>query len=284
MTGGSALSTILASQTPSGAFPSVAHLPTGPVHDENAFVTALVLCLLLSDVNPEPWVAGACGRGVDFLLQCQRPSPPGSFAFYPAHAQPAWIGEFLPPDADDTALCSLALFRAGVWPRSQLRSQVLDVLDRYRLQRRPPGADWFRAGTYPTWLETKRLHNPIDVCVNVNVLVLIEVSGAGTRHGHGIVEMVDAALDWVGDSPERARAIMPYYPHPAELIYALERAAAAGVCGAGGLLERVRTQPWSLCEDPVNAPVCSSLGAGIVWTSPVLHAVRSWMRKRNNQL
>lgn len=276
-------SLVLASQGESGAFPAIAHPPSGSVPDENAFVTALIVNLL-GEVAADPEIAEARQRGLDFLLRCERPGRPGAFSFYPAYAHPAWIGEFLPVDADDTALSALALFRAGRWRRSALRREVREVLGRHRVEERPHGAPWFRAGVYPTWLDAGRLHNPIDVCVNLNVAVLIQESGVGSRHGHGgILEMVGAALDWVGDSPERARAITPYYPHPAELGHALERAVAAGVRGAGGLLKRLRAQAWSRCEDPVSAPICSSLGAGVVWTSPVLQAVRCWTRTETTE-
>lgn len=269
---------ILAAQGESGAFPAIAHPPDGPVPDENAFVTALVVDLLMN-LASNPEVAHAIERGLDFLLRCERPGRPGAFSFYPPHAHPTWIGEALPADADDTALISLAHFRAGRWQRSDLRRQVRHVLGRYRVERQPAGAPWFRSGVYPTWLDASRLPNPIDVCVNLNIAVLIAESKAGPPHGHGgIMEMVAAALDWVGDSPERAMAIMPYYPHPAELGYALERAAAAGIREAASLLERFRAQTWGRSEDPVNTPICSSLGTRVVWTSPVLKAVRCWTR------
>ncbi|MGH8685034.1 MAG: hypothetical protein ACREUM_06735, partial [Nitrosospira sp.] len=199
------------------------------VPDENAFVTALVINLL-DGVATDPEIEKARQRGLDFLLRCERPDRLGAFSFYPAYAHPAWIGEVLPADADDTALCTLALFHGGRWRRSALRRAVQEVLGRHRLEKSPPGAPWFRAGVYPTWLDAGKLHNPIDVCVNLNVAVLIEEAGADSRHGHGgIMEMAAAALDWAGNCPERARIIAPYYPHPAEMGYALERAVVAGV-------------------------------------------------------
>jgi hypothetical protein len=272
-------SMILTSQADSGAFRSIVHLPGGPVPDENAFVTALVVSLL-RDMEADPQIADARQRGLDFLLRCERPDRPGAFSFYPATEHPAWMGEILPPDADDTALSSLTLFQAGRWPRSALRRAVEEILGRYRVEERPRGAPWFRAGVYPTWLDAGRLHNPIDVCTNVNVAMLIEESGVGSRHGHGgILEMAEAALDWVGNSAERTRAITPYYPHPAELRHALQRAVHAGIRSADGLLKRCSAQAWSLCDEAMSAPICSSLGAGVIWTSPVLQAVRHWARQ-----
>lgn len=267
-------SLVLTSQGESGAFPAIAHSPTGHVPDENAFVTALVVNLL-DDAVLDPEIEKARQRALDFLLRCQRPDRPGAFSFYPAYAHPVWIGEVLPADADDTALCSLALFHGGRWRRSELRRVVQEVLGRHRLEKRPSGGAWFRAGVYPTWLDTGKLRNSIDVCVNLNIAVLIEEAGVGSKHGHeGIMEMVGAALNWAGSCPERARTITPYYPHPVEMGHALKRAAAAGIRGAEDLLKRFRAQAWSRCEDPVSAPVCSSLGGGVQWTSPILQAVR----------
>lgn len=97
-------SLVLASQGESGAFPAIAHPPSGPVPDENAFVTALVVNLL-SRVAPDPKVEKVRQRGLDFLLRCERPDRPGAFSFYPSYGHPPWIGEVLPADADDTALC-----------------------------------------------------------------------------------------------------------------------------------------------------------------------------------
>jgi hypothetical protein len=268
---------LLASETCSGAFASFAHLPGGPVEDDNAFATVLVLDLL-AGARRDPEIERLCERAIAFLLRCRRAS--GAFGFYPCGAQPAWIGEGLAADADDTALISVALFHAGVLRREELERQVRVTLARYRLQRQPQGAPWFRAGVYPTWLDAARLRNPIDLCVNVNVAVLIHESGVGPEHGYGgILAMVGAGLDWAGAGAARARAITPYYPHPAELGHALGRAVQAGVSGACGLLERCLAQPWSRREEAGNAPICSSLGAGVVWTSPLLQAVRGWAQQ-----
>jgi hypothetical protein len=267
-------SMLLACETRSGAFASFAHLPDGPVADDNAFATVLVLDLL-AGVDHDAEISRLRRRAAGFLLRCRRTS--GGFGFYPADAHPGWIRESLPADADDTALVAVALFRAGVWRRDDLEREVRVTLGRYRLQRQPHGAPWFRAGVYPTWLDAARIRNPIDVCVNLNVAVLIQESGVGPDHGCGeILDMVDAALDWAGASTELARAITPYYPHPAELGHALGRAVKAGVSGADGLLARYLAQAWSRREDAASAPICSSAGAGVVWTSPVLQAVRRW--------
>lgn len=274
-----AWSEIAASQAASGAFTASVQLATGRVTDENAFITALVLDLLgTGELSRE--LAGVRSRALDFLQRCERPAPGGGFAFYPAGAQPGWIREPLPADVDDTALCSLALYHGGRWSQSRLRDQVLGVLDRYRLAEKPHGAEWFQSGVYPTWLDAKRLCNPIDVCANVNVATLIELSGLGESHSRGIVRMVEVALDGVIEGRESMQTIMPYYCHPAELGHALQRAARARVSGAGALLARFGAQGWWQGGDDPATPICCSLGARVVWSSSVLSAARAWKRRQ----
>jgi hypothetical protein len=264
---------VRAAMTPNGAFRSWAHLPTGPVADENGFATVLVL-EQLHRLGMWPLLEDGRDRAIAFLLACERARGSGRFGFFPAGAQPDWIADALPPDTDDTALYSLALFQAGRWPRERLRQQVCEVLAPYRLSRRPAGAAWFRPGIYPTWMDSRRLRNPIDICVNLNILTLTKAAGLDQDHGIGIIDMIHAALDWAGHSPERARQIMPYYPHPAELVQALVRAVSHDVDGARELLRIVRTKPWARYETTQDTPICGSLGGGLIWTCPLLQRQR----------
>lgn len=264
---------VRSAMTPSGAFRSWAHLPTGPVADENAFATALIL-EQLHRLGIGPMLEDIRDRAITFLLTCERPRGSGRFGFYPAGTQPDWIRDPLPPDTDDTALCSLALFQAGRWPRERLRRQVCEVLAPYRLSRRPAGVNWLRPGIYPTWMDGRRLRNPIDICVNLNILTLTRAAGLDQAQGTGMIDMIRAALDWAGPSPERARQVMPYYPHPAELVQALVRAVSHDVEGARELLRIVRTKPWATYETEPDTPICGSLGGGLIWTCPLLQRLR----------
>lgn len=273
------LSRVLGAQTKSGAFPSIAQLPGGPVVDENAFVTALVLDILSHDKS-SPEIAAACRRGVDFLLRCESPGLPGAFSFYPVNGQPDWIQELLPPDADDTALCALALYSAGYWPQDKLRHVVWEVLSHHRLQQKPDGAPWFQAGVYPTWLDSRRQRNPIDICVNINVATLMRKSTVDKTYYQGIMDLAEAALKWAGADRERLQKIMPFYPHVAELGFAIQRALSAGVSGAEGLWELFNKLPAEICESDVDTPVCCSIGTGVVWVSPALQMARSWLSWR----
>jgi hypothetical protein len=261
---------LLKFQTASGAFASEPHLQSRIVTDENSFITSLIL-LQLAHFKEDPQISEACKKAADFLLKC---SHAGAFWFYALGEQPAWIREALPADIDDTALGSLALFRAGLWTRDQLRQQV-DLLGRYRIAQIPRGAAWFRAGVFPTWMSHSRMRNAIDLCVNVNVLALLAAAEASPARSEGILEMIEAALDWAGTSGERARLLIPYYAHPAELAFALARAAAFGCSDANGLLVKVQAQSWSVQDNESSSGICCSLGGGAVWHSKALAIARN---------
>jgi hypothetical protein len=107
----------------------------------------------------------------------------------------------------------------------------------------------------------------------------MSVAGIDLNSRRGILEMTEAALDLVDSNPARLASIMPYYPNPAELGYALERAERTGVRGADALLQRVRASRCYTGRAAADAPVCCSLGARVVWTCPTLHAVRAWVHQ-----
>jgi hypothetical protein len=276
------LSFVLASQAPSGAFPSLVGLPVGRIRDDNGFVTALVLSELEA-LSGDAAVATALGRGLDFLARCEAPSRPGAFSFYPLDAHPRWIGVLLAPDADDTALFSLALQQGGRRPPAFLAHVADQVLAPHRLLDGSARAEpWHRPGAQLTWLtgQTPRnAPNTIDCCVNVNVLALLWHAGPPfTARAAALVDMVAHALEWAGDSQERARRIVPYYPHPIELLHAVRRAVRGGVRDLEPHLARIAEAPWARIDHdelfPDGRPICSSIDGRVVWTSPVLQAAR----------
>lgn len=279
-----ALDALLAAQSPSGAFGSIVDLPTGPVADENGFVTALVLHEL-SAWPATPALAAARMRALDFLACCERPDRRGAFSFYPPDRQPEWMPIALLPDADDTALFTLALVDGGRWPAQQLTLAVRRVLEAFRL--RWVAADarpWYREGVYLTWLDELVYPNIVDLCVNINVAALLK--RAGPEHAcalAAIVDMVDAGLAWAGTSPQRAFLLTPYYPHPAELGHALDRAIRLGVTELLPCRDKLRDLGWSYAADPagwpLNTPVCSSDDGRIVWRAPVLQQARQLCRR-----
>lgn len=270
---------ILDSQLPSGAFPSIASVFDTNFVDENSFTTALIISTL-SEFNTNPQIHNACEKGIDFLLSCENPKGSGMFGFYPVNLQPKWIPEFLPPDIDDTALCSLALFYNGYWERDQLKHQVEKVLEPYRLKQKTLGMEWFKAGVYPTWLDRKRMSNPIDICANMNAATLIKEAQIDSTNE--IFEMVNSAFNWVGNDNTKMQLITPFYPNPIELYYSLQRAEEAGLSEAGKAIESLKLLPWKM-NSGLDEPICCSIGGDVIWKSPILQYTRQLklLKKRN---
>ncbi|RQR67686.1 hypothetical protein DIE19_00615 [Burkholderia sp. Bp9126] len=281
---GAALDALLAAQSPSGAFGSVVDLPTGPAADENGFVTALVLHEL-SAWPATPALTAARARALDFLACCERADRRGAFSFYPPDRQPPWMPIALLPDADDTALFTLALVDGGRWPAQRLTHAARQVLESFRLRWVAADAKpWHREGVYLTWLDELTYPNIVDLCVNVNVAALLK--RAGPAHASGlaaIVDMVNAGLAWAGASPQRAFLLTPYYPHPAELGHAIDRAICLGVTELLPCRDKLRDLGWSYAADPagwpLDTPVCSSDDGRIVWRAPVLQQARQLCRR-----
>lgn len=273
---------ILARQSASGAFPSQVQVGDRLFDDENGFVTALVVRALASFPS-SPAVAEAAEQGLAFLLACRSPSLPGAFRFWPAGREPAWI-DGLPDDADDTALYALELVRWGRRDRDWLRREVVRALLPARLgEVEPPAPPWLARGAFRTGLDGRTRGNPVDACANVNVAALLAAAGLEhSRAFHDACSTVEAGLAWAGIDPARLRSLTPFYPHPGELLHALDHAVATGVQRLRPILGRLRRQLRLAGVDttfPDPQPVCSSAYGGTLWTAPVLQQARRLARR-----
>lgn len=273
-----AVTAALATQAKSGAFLSTVHIEGKPLPEENAFATALVVHQL-SRWAQEAAVRDAIERALDFLLRCELEGRPGHFCFYPATAYPSWMLVSLPPDSDDTALCASLLVRYGRRPEVFLRHVAEEVLSPFQLHYLSEASEpWHRVGVYLTWLRAGYPDNVVDCCVNVNVLALLaQAKLTATRSFAAIVNMLDAAIDCAGPHFERARMLSPWYPHPNELVRAVERAVSVGVDALHPTLARMRSTPWGRRERRwlAHTPVCGSRDRRIVWTCDVLQELRA---------
>src|SRR6266705_5481361 len=115
MTGASAIrghllvDAVLDGQSPSGAFTSTIADGEMQTPDENSFTTARVIDAL-GGLAAHPRLRAAAQRALSFLASCEAPELPGTYRFWPDARRPAHVPRY-PPDADDTALVSLALLR-----------------------------------------------------------------------------------------------------------------------------------------------------------------------------
>jgi hypothetical protein len=271
----SAVAEVLTAQAPSGAFRSIVHHYGEIFPDENGFVTALIVREL--DRLALPGTCAAVERALDFLESCRGAA--GAFHFYPPGLEPEWMGRRLAADADDTALFAATLLAHGRLDLAEADRLIAEVLDPFRVHYWPESEPaWVRPGCYRTWLDLKaplRSANPVDCCVNVNVAAFLAVSGQAGHPGYAAaVRTVTAGLRWAGAVEWQARSLVPWYPHPAEILHALSRAVAAGVGELAGPLAECAAQPWAAGGLPAERPVCGSLAGKTLWFCPALQALR----------
>lgn len=266
---------VLAAQQGDGSFLSYVHLSAGPIEDHNGFATALVLDCL-RQAPDLPATLAARDRGLAFLQSCADLSCAGRFRFYAADKQPGWMAPRLACDTDDTALFNLALLHAARIKRADIIRVIRDVLYPFRLAFRNERSEpWHRVGVLETWLDAKAYRNPVDCTVNVNVLTLLHASGADWPEAAAITEMLFAAVDWAGAVKGRAAKLSPWYPDPIEFIFAVERAAKAGVPQMATLFNRLKRQDWAERGKAKNLPICGSSDGRTVWTCPALSTARA---------
>jgi hypothetical protein len=268
---------LLATQAPSGAFRSTVH-HHGEVFpgDENGFVTALAIHELerLPYTKMGRAIGQAIERGLDFLERCRGES--GAFHFYPPGEEPAWMGARLAADADDTALFATVLLAHGRMDRAEASRLIAEELEPFRVHYRPESEPvWVRQGCYRTWLDPKARPNPVDGCVNANVAAFLKAAGRTDHPGYDAAcRTVAAGVRWAGSVAWQARALTPWYPHPGELVHALERAVAAGVTPLAETLAFAAAQPWAAADSAAPQAVCGSLRGKTCWTCPALESLR----------
>lgn len=258
-------------QDPDGCFPCTVSTPDGTRPDRNGFVTALVV-RALRDV---PDAGRIRSRALDFVQRCGSAETPGAYGFWPGGERPTWAPR-LPADVDDTAIMTLELIRYGRISRIDALGTVCRVLLRQRVavrdRIRPP---WISPGAFHTWITRQDRPNPVDACVNANVVALMAV--LGVRHLPGYAEAVRTVADgvaWAGHDPVRQQAITPFYPRPHALREAVEHAAGCGATELEPVLQRLsrRAGPRSGPE-----PVCCAAYGHTYWWCPALD-LRAEMR------
>ncbi|MBA6304203.1 hypothetical protein [Colwellia sp. MB02u-14] len=275
------LALIRNSQLASGAFRSLVHFPDASCcEDENAFVTALVLRhsrhLSLMHTLPDVFE-----RALAFLARCQSSRFAGMYRFWPKADHPSWLGSFcIAEDADDSAIISLELqlyHRQNIEVASNLAQKVLEQHRFFdsNLTR----DDWRKQGVFLTWLDYLETPNPVDCCVNTNIIALLAHCGLKDLAGYQqTCQMINDAIVNSDGCETFIASLCPYYPDAVELYFALENAVAMG----GDLqpaFHFLSQQAWLLAclrkKQLDNLPICSHQNGTIYWTSEVLQAIRA---------
>jgi hypothetical protein len=273
---------ICARQSPGGAFLSYVRLPFGDVEDRNCFVTGLVL-RETGAVEGYPQLDEARRKAFAFLLRSKYPVYPYLFSFYPNQAHPFWMRNALYADADDTCVIVPELVRADLRPAESLTYIAENYLLKYRAVgefTRYLTEDWHREGVFLTWFTSADVGNPIDCCVNTNVVALLAMAGLTGMDGYSAAcEMINEAAEHAAANPARSRRFTPYYPHPVEWYYALERAVNVGARELVPALEQLSAVALVRQDLLKVIPLCSDVSGNIVWKAEVLTFARQ-LRKQ----
>jgi hypothetical protein len=268
---------LLEGQSDDGAFLSYVRFCDRTEPDRNGFVTALVL-RALRQIPDDSRLDNARTRALDFIEGCECPERPGAFGFWPRNDRPTWATG-VTEDADDTGVIALELFRHGRLNLSDIRRIVCKVLLPHRL-RPAEGSSlpWIRPGVFSTWLHDGVHPNPIDCCVNANVVALMTAAGLGNLPGYNeACSMIKEGVRWAGQSRRRMCRLVPYYPDPRELFYAIRNAVELGAEALVETLGFLREYPWqthSSAPSP-ETPIFGSSDGTVFWTSSVLAAART---------
>lgn len=269
-----ALATNLAAwQSPAGAFWSTITSRDRTETDWNGFVTALVL-REMRHLPSTPALARIQAQALNFLADCASTRLPGAFSFWPTSGRPGWASQ-VPEDADDTAIMTLELARAGRLSRTELLRIVCHTLIPYRVSAvATPIPTWIQPGVFLTWLSDHPHHpNLVDCCVNTNAIALMAYADATHLPGYqAACQLIEQGISWVGSSASRLHYLTPFYPNPNEFYFALVHAVE---CGAP--LHHCVEALASLLLDEItqfDSPVCSSAYHSVVWHCPALVEVR----------
>lgn len=268
---------IRAHQSPGGAFLSLVRLPFGDVEDRNCFVTALVLRELVP-ITGNAVLDDAKRQAFAFLLRSKYPSYRHLFSFYPHRSHPFWMTNALYADADDTSVILLETVRAGHTAADALSYAAGQYFLTYRAVgdlRRHLTQDWQRDGVFLTWLTSADVENPIDCCVNTNVVGMLAAARLSDLDGYAAAcSMINDCAEQTARRPALSREFTPFYPHPVEWYYALRHAVDAGAHELAPAQDHLGTLDSVQSAIGTTTPLCSDTAGNIVWTAEVLTLAR----------
>jgi hypothetical protein len=259
-------------QAQSGAFHSVVHFNGQSYDDWNGFTTALVLRHSPLAASSPDWSA-ARRLALQFLGECEVKNRPGFFTFWPCDRWPKWAPAMM-PDADCTSSIACELLRHGIMTRQEAQSIAMTSLIPYRLESAPDDHPWIRPGVFPTWL-CKAIPNPIDCCVNVNVVAFLSQSGLNDVPGYAqACAMLYSGLSWSSGQRERLGRLCPYYPNSVELLYAIRNAVQYGATQLQEALDMLEASDATVSDAHAAAPLFTTADRETRWSSRAVELAR----------
>jgi hypothetical protein len=186
---------------------------------------------------------------------------------------PVWAPGLI-ADADDTAIMASELLRHGSISFQTATSIALTALLPYRLKQVPDNHPWIRPGVFMTWLGLAN-SNPIDCCVNVNVVAFLSQIGLSEAPGYmEACAMVGDAVRWSAGQRDRLESLCPYYPNPLELLYAVRSAVRNGAAALQEPLVTLEEYRGTGHSRDSTGPLFSNSDRSIVWSSRAVQLSR----------
>lgn len=268
------LQDVIDQQTLHGAFLSeVKMMDNLLIEDENIFITVLVLLELLEHEKTPP-VLTAIERALDFIEACEEEPLSGAFRFYPYKLKTAKLTIPLYADLDDSALAIIALIHSGRRDREWAVKVLSGVFENNRLLCTNGHPAWVLPGSFKTWTGNNH-DNPVDCCVNLNVLCLYAYLGLNHREVYKTaLKSVTNGLELSGLDPLYMRQLAPFYAQPGEVYECIKRAVRFGALELTGWLNRFRHFE-SYRTDEVFRPICCNNWGQPLWFSSALHGIRA---------
>ncbi|MFC0778613.1 hypothetical protein [Flavobacterium sp. HJSW_4] len=268
------LSDLLDRQTVNGAFSSEVKMRGNLIiEDENVFITVLVVFELFR-LKKKTEVTNAINRALDFIECCEEKPNSGIFKFYPEKLPSAKLNISLHGDLDDSALSILALVYFGRRDKEWANSILVDVFEKNRLLYTNAHPAWVRPGTFKTWISDSH-DNPIDCCVNLNVLALYAYLGHTKADVYSkALESVMLGFRLTNLDPLHMRHLAPFYAHPSEVYEAIRRAANFGVVEMTNELNVFQYFESHRTDNAIR-PVCCNGWGQPLWFSKALQIART---------
>lgn len=278
------LNDVLRQQSAFGGFPSFIDAGGEIIEDENCFITSLVLLELLEYVrrngdNKEIWEA--IEKGAQFIENCEQPDRKGRFYFYPLTIDSPRLPIAIDADYDDSALALSVLLCAGKRQLKDIQDIIIELFEPGKIKLiTGQDAAWVKPSLFRTWIVPRAAYNPADCCVNLNILSFYAAAGMlGYHNNVSITQHIEYAVTLFGTGLSAMRRIAPYYAHPAELFFCLDRVARSGIKEVDGLLQKVRKNICSEFGDNVflkaDRPICCNAHGRPLWFAPVLQLARA---------
>ena len=253
-------------QSKAGSFKSQVCMKDTVYEDYNGFVSALILRELIEQ--------DTClyEQSIDlarrYLAHYEAHNGFQGYRFWTLESWPRWAPE-LPADSDDTSVIALELAKSGYITIPELAGMIEASLLRCQIKTHTHFPVWVRKGAFRTWIDDRKPGNPVDCCVNINILALFAFANFKDITGYQeIIAMLYDAFEWSGESQEKFRSLALFYPDLKMFVYTIDNAIACGCSELEELKHLIQKKPfWPDMLDGNPIDICSNANRKYIWRS-----------------